>query len=300
MATNRSTLSEVLEPWVTEIFFNNYTREPLIYPQWIKQVPSSKAFEDKFKVAGLGTFNLKPEGTPIAYDEPVQGPRKRVTHSTYALGFRVTEEMQDDDQHNIVGQMPADLSDSARDHQEQIAHQLLNTAFVDTSFTTQDGQALCASDHVLLRTGETASNVQTPGVDLSHTGFEAMLTQIRLTMNDTGRPIVLNPKCVIYHPEQEWEAQRILDSEYEPGTNENQINTMKNSRTGLEAKSSRYLTNTRNWFIISNEHHLTWYDRKPLALDNSSDAQTKDKLFDARYRASVVPWDWFGVNGSAP
>jgi len=296
MATTRGLLPEVLEPWVSFILFNEYKRIDLQYTKLFKVESSDKAFEDAFKVAGLGTFVLKAEGSPITYDDPVQGPRRRITHSTYALGFRCTEEMMDDDQHGIVSQMPKDLGDSLRDHQEQVAAQIWNLAFVATSFTTMDAQALCADTHVELRTGNTVSNELTPGVALSHDGIESMLIQIHTTNNDQGRPISLTPKKLIVHPNNFYNARRLLESTQQPGSTENDINTL--NRLGVEIVSYRYLTNTAPWFIQSDEHKLIWYNRKKPKMDSSTDAQTKDKLFDLRYRASVAPWDWFGVNGS--
>ena len=301
MAMTRGTLPETLEPWVTEIFFNEYTRQDMMYPSVTKVTTSSKAFEDTFKVAGFGTFILKPEGTPISYDNAVQGPRRRVTHSTFALGYRVTEEMQDDEQHGIIGQMAADLADAGRNHQEQIFAQPWNTAGVATSFTTQDGLALISAAHVALKTGTAISNAAVPAVALSHTGLESMMTQIRTMDDDTDRPLVLNPNLLIVHPDDEWEGQRLLESEFEINTSENQINVMKGSRTGLSLFPYRFLTDTNNWFIQSSEHKVTVYMRKELTQDSPhTDAQTKDMLVDARWRGSIIPWDHFGINGSLP
>ena len=73
--------------------------------------PSTKAFEDGMRVSALGSFATKPEGTPVGFDDPISGTRVRTVHTTYALGFRVTMEMKEDDLFNIIEQMPADLGD---------------------------------------------------------------------------------------------------------------------------------------------------------------------------------------------
>ncbi len=299
MATFRGLMPETMEPWVSEIFFKRLTRIPPEYTQMLKIKTSDKAFEDVFKVAGLGSFILKPEGTPISYDDPIEGARRRFTHSTYALGVRFTEEVMDDDQHGIIRQMPEDLADSAIDHQETIAWQPFRDAFVTTTFTTLDGAALCSTAHTELKTGATVSNELNPGVALSHTGLESMLTQLRQTDNDQGRPIKLTPRWLLIHTDNEWEAARILESTQEPFTTENQINTMQRSRIGLQAFPARYLTDSDDFFVVSDEHTVTWWNRKTLDTDQSTDSNTKDQLFDARYRAAVAPIDWPGVNGSS-
>lgn len=300
MPTNRALTPELLDvrDSVWTVFFKRLTQIQPQYSQVAKMETSNKAFEDTFKVAGLGTFQIKPEGHPISYDDPVQGPRKRVTHTTFALGFRVTEEARDDDQHGIIRRMPEDLADSSLDHDEQIFWNVFNTAFVNTNFTTLDGQPLCDTAHVNLKTGTTQTNELNPGVALSHAGLEDAMTILRTTLNDQDRPIQLNPQKLLVHPEDEWEAQRILETEFQPGGDMNDINTMMSSRTGLMPMAVRYFTDTDNWFITCSEHTITWYTRKELANDTNMDTQTKDMLFDARKRISVVPWDWFGVLGS--
>ena len=41
---------------------------------------------------------------------------------TFALGFRVTMEMQEDEQHGIIAKMPADLADAATDSMDSAAY----------------------------------------------------------------------------------------------------------------------------------------------------------------------------------
>ena len=159
------TAPELLEPWVTKIFFDRLNMIETIYTQIFNMVPSTKAFEDTFEVSTLGTFVLKPEGTPVSYDDPVQSGRKRVVNETFALGFRVTMEMMEDDQHRIISQMPNDLGDSARDHKENLAHALLNDAFTAAATATFTGipegdgvpRNLCNTGHIRLKDGGTSS-----------------------------------------------------------------------------------------------------------------------------------------------
>ena len=122
MATYSANFPELLEKRLREVYFNRYNMEPKRYPQVFNVKKSSNAFEDAIKVSGLGTLTVKPEGQPIGYDDPVQGTRKRTVHTTYALGFRVTMEMQMDDLYGIIEQMPRDLADATIDHQENLAN----------------------------------------------------------------------------------------------------------------------------------------------------------------------------------
>ena len=307
MSTFTGTAPELLEPWVTKIFFNEYTQVETMFDKVFNVKSSTRAFEDTFAVSGLGTFVMKPEGTPISYDDPVQSGRKRIVHSTYALGFRVTMEMMDDEQHGIISQMPADLGNSARDHKEQLAWSLLNDAFTGTTYTgipEGDGtrRALCSTGHIRLKDGGTSSNRLNPDVAFSVSGLESALTNMRLTVDDSGRYIRIMPKMVLAHPNEEWNIAQIMESEKEPFTADNQINSVKSSRVGLTSMVVPYLSDTDNWFLMCDKsgHTLTWYNRMKMSFGRNKDAQTKDALFDAMYRASVTFDMWRGVVGSAP
>lgn len=303
MPTFTSTAPELLEPWVTQIFFNEYDQIPELFPKLFNMKKSTKAFEDTFAVSGLGFFALKPEGTPVTYDDPVQSGRKRVVHSTFALGFRVTMEMMDDDQHNIISRMPQDLGRSARHNREVNAWARVANGFTtSTGIPEGDGTArsLFNTGHIRLKDLGTSSNQASPGVALSVSGLEDAITNFRLTQDESGRRINLTPKVITHHPNDEFVAMQILDSTQEPYTADNQINTM--SRMGLTTISVPYFTDTDNWMVFTDKsnHSLCFYDRMALRFDRNKDSQTKDALFDAMMRYSVTHDDWRGSYGSAP
>jgi phage major head subunit gpT-like protein len=303
MATFTSTAPDLLEPWVTEIFFNTYSQLEELLGKVFNVKKSTKAFEDTFIVSNLGPFMLKPEGTPISYDDPVQSGRKRTVHSTWSLGFRVTMEMMDDDQHSIISRMPEALGRSARHTREVQAWNRLTNAFgTSTGIPEGDGTArsLCDTAHVRLKDLGTSSNQASPGVALSVSGLEDAITNFRLTQDEAGLRINLMPKQIVHHPNDEFVAMQILDSQQEPYTADNQINTM--SRMGLTTCSVPYFTDTNNWFLLADksQHSLCFYERMNVTFTRNKDSQTKDALFDGCMRFSVTHDDWRGVYGSQP
>lgn len=299
MATFTTILPELLEPFVTRIFFKQFQQLELLYPQLFSVVPSKRAFEDTFAVSPLGTFALKPEGTPISYDDPVQGARKRVVMQTFALGFRVTMEMMDDDQHNIISQMPADLGDSGRDHQENLAWAVLNTGFTNVP-AGLDSLGLWNTAHVHLKAGGPSSNSLSPGVAMSVAGVEAAVTNFELTQDESGRQIRVSPTMIVIHPNERFNTVRVLESTQEPSTANNAVNPV--NRLGLNVLRVPYLTDTDAWSMwgSKSQHSLTWYDRMEMNFSRNKDAQTKDSLFDGMYRAQVTFDDWRGTVGSQP
>ena len=307
MASFSSTTPEVLEPWVTKIFFKHLNKIETLYTKIFNIKTSTKAFEDTFSVSTLGTFALKPEGQPISYDDPVQSLRKRVVHSTYALGFRATMELMQDDQHGIISQMPADLGDSAADYRERLAFGVLADAFAGATYTgiaEGDGtrRSLCNTGHIRLKDGGTSSNRLNPDVAISVSGIESAVTNFRLTQQDSGRYVNLTPKHLLFHPNDEFTVATILESTLDPNSSDNAINTVSQSRLGLDGTQVPYFTDTDNWFITATkeQHTLTWYNRMKINFERNKDAQTKDALFDAVTRSSTTFDRWEGIVGSAP
>ena len=274
---------ELLERDEKDIFFKNFGMIDLMYPMLFKIKPSTKAYEDGMRVAGLGTFHTKPEGTPVGFDDPVSAAKVRTVHTTYSLGFRVTMEMAEDDQEDIISQMPADLGDSARDHQERLAWSLVNDAFAGNTYTGLiDGAAavsLCNSTHTALKTGTTQSNILSPAVVLSVTGLESLMNTAAITTSQEDRFINAVPTKLIYHPTLQHTAHVLLQTEFKPGTADNDRSTVVTSQSGIAPLIKGgipYLSSTSAWFLANDSADLTWNDRKGLTFSQASDSDSFD------------------------
>ena len=296
---------ELLERDEKEIFFKTFAMRELLYPLLFKVKPSTKAYEDGMRVAGLGTFHTKPEGTPVGFDDPVSGARVRTVHTTYALGFRVTMEMAEDDQHDIISQMPADLGESARDHQERLAWSLVNDAFSGSTYTgLADGAAavsLCNSTHTNLKTGTTQSNILSPAVALSVTGLESLMTLASTTQSQEDRYIMLDQSKLVFHPNLQHTAHVLLNTEFRPGSSDNDRSTVVSSRSGIMPITKTgipYLSSQTAWFLAGSDSDLTWNKRKDLTFDSAKDSDSFDQKYYAHYRASVMFRRWEGFWGS--
>lgn len=300
MATFSANFGELLETTLKEIYFKRYNQQPKLYPQIFNVETSNSAFQDALKISGLGTLAVKGEGQAITYDDPVQGTRKRTVHTTYALGFRVTMEMQMDDLFNIISKMPDDLADSTINHQENLAWGLVNDSFAGTLHTGLEGDTFIATGHVLLKTGGTHDNLQSPAIALSVSGLEDMHIMAKTLVDESGRFTPVNLQTLLVPSELDFEAQRLLETDREPGTNEWQINTMNSSRTGVQPLTVPYLTDPDAYWLIARkeQHSARWFNRMATRFDRSKDSQTKDDLFDVMYRAHVTFDDWRGWWGS--
>jgi hypothetical protein len=304
MATFTGLAPELLEAREKDIFFKRYSMQETKYTQLFETRPSNKAYEDRMRVAGLGRLATKPEGTPVAFDDPVQGSRSRIVHQTYALGFRVTMEMQQDELFGIINQMPADLGDSARDHQERLAWDVINDGYDGNRHTVMaDGVAagpLFASNHTALKSGDVQSNLLSPAVALGVTGLESIMNTIATTLSEEGRYVDVSQAILLHHPNNQHRAYELLETEFKVDSSDNNRSTIAASRSGLRPLSVPYLTNTDGWSVHApmGENSLKWNNRHSLEFRRGDDSDTFDQKFYAFYRASVQVDEWRGNYGS--
>ena len=302
MATLTPQFFRLLEAEEKEVFFKSFTMIPLLYPQLFGSKGSTKAYEDRMQVAGLGTFATKPEGTPIAFDDPVQGAQARTVHQTYALGWRASMEMMEDDQFSIMSQMSGDLGESARDHQERLAWGLINDGFTGNTYTGLEGDTLFEATHAQLRAGTgTVSNILSPAVALSATGLEDIMTLADTTTSLEGRFVQLNPSILLIHPSLQHTAYELLNTEFKVDSADNNRSTVTSSRSGLRTLEVPYLSSETNWFMMSppGTNSLQWNNRKSVTFSRAQDSDTLDQKFYGCYRASVMWSKWRGSWGSA-
>lgn len=299
MATLTPQFFELLEADTKDIFFKHVDMIPELFSQLFKRMSSTKAYEDGMRVGGLGSFATKPEGTPIAFDDPVQGTRVRTVHTTYALGWRATMEMMQDDQFGIMNRMSGDMGDSARDHRERLAWSLVDDAFTGTTYTGLESEALFSTSHTLIKTGGTQSNSLSPAVELGQTGIESARSLLRTTTGMEGRYINLSQGGkLVFHSDLEDRVYELLNTEFQVDSSNNNRSTIVSSRSGLDPLGVPYLSSTTNWAIYGPNHTLTWNDRMPLTFSQAPDNVTLDRLHMSVYRASVMFRAWEGTVGS--
>ena len=301
MVTFRTNAPDVFEAREARLFFAEYSQDEPLYKQLFNMLTSAKAYEDAFRMSGLGTFVAKAEGTPVTYSDPVQGARRRTVHTTYALGFRVTMEAEADAQYDVIDRQPGDLAESAKDHQETLAWAALEDTFDGTTYTGLDALSLVSTVHTTLRPEiGTLSNELSPGIALSETGLENALQNLKNTQDENGRRIGngLRADKLIVPTDLMHTAMKLLKTEKKVGSGDNDISVVTSSQSGITDMTSPHIADANDWWLTANKHGLNWYTRMELTTDSGRDNSTKDRYFDAMYRASIMLTDWRGLVGS--
>lgn len=304
MTTFTANFAEAMETRSKEWFFKNFMQQPLMFPKLFSRRPSTKRFEDRIRAAGFGTFQEKPEGIPVSFDDPIEGTRRRTAHTVFGLGYRATWEAIEDDQWDILDQMPSDLGDSARDHMERTAWAVENDGFAGATFTGLDGLSLYNTAHPSLRPGVgTQSNSLTPALALGIPGLEAALNVARGTLTEEGRQAVVVLRKLLYHQNLQHVAYTLLQTEFRSGSGDNDRSTVASTRSGItpvEDQGVPYITSQTAWSVHSSgrKEALLWFDRAQLFFERGRDAVTFDQLHWAAYRAHAAIAEWRGHVGS--
>lgn len=296
MTITRGGFSKLLAPGYRKVLFESYMQHPLEGQQLVNTNTSKRAYEEDFPIAGFGTLQTKVEGGPFVYQDPIPGAVKRYTWTTYALGYRITEEMMEDDLYGIMGnKLSKALGRSARNNKEIIMFSPYNNAFNTAYSGFVTGEAL-VGDHVGIR-GGTQRNRPAVDTDFGLLAFQAAIENFHALQDESGLPMLMKPKYLVYGPQDEWIVQQILKSPYMPGGNANDINPA--SRYGIIPVMVHYLTDPDSWFLLAEDHDINYFERRPLRFSNSDDFETGDAKFKASRRAGAGWGDWRGVYGSS-
>ena len=131
--------------------------------------------------------------------------------------------------------------------------------FVSTGF---DGLQLFSVSHTRLDGGAVWRNRPSTDITLGVTAVQGMIVDFMRLLDDRGRPQNLRPSLIVINPEDYFTAKEILQSEYKPGTANNEINAIQGE--GLSFMVSHYITDTNSWYALANTHDLNFvWDETP-------------------------------------
>jgi hypothetical protein len=298
MAISRAQLLKELLPGLNALFGLEYARYGEEHKEIYETETSERSFEEEVKLSGFSAAPVKNEGSAIAYDNAQEAFTARYTHVTIAQGFSLTEEAIEDNLYDsLSGRYTKALARSMAYTKQVRAAAVLNTGF--TAATGGDGQPLFSTAHPLV-SGGTNSNEPTVPADLNETSLEAAVIQISLWTDERGLLIASKPRKLIVPPALQFVATRLLETELRVGTNDNDINALKNNGSIPEGYTiNHYLTDTNAWFLTTDvPNGMKHFVRTPLQNSMDGDFDTGNVRYKARERYSFGFSDPLGMFGS--
>lgn len=298
MAT-RAKFGDLLEPGMRKIFFDSYQEKPQVFTQIFRIMKSTKAQETDSSISGFGLFEEHSEAEHLKYEDPEQGYPVTYVHKSYKKGFKVTEELYEDDQYNIINRLPRRLGDAGRRTVENFAAQIINDGFT-TARLGGDGKPLFATDHPLTGGGANQSNMFT--MDLAEDALQAASLAMRATLDDKSTMVDIRPNVLLVPPALENAARILVESLGRTNTqNTNEINPFQNAYKIVvwDYLSAANGGSDTAWYLIdSSVHELNFFWRKAIEFGQDTSFSTDEALYKAKMRYSAGWSNWRGVFGS--
>ena len=299
MAISRAQLLKELLPGLNALFGLEYARYGEEHKEIYETETSERSFEEETKLSGFSAAPVKNEGAAIAYDNAQEAWTARYNHETIALGFSITEEAIEDNLYDSLSARYTKGLARAMAYTKQVkAASVLNNGY-NTAYAGGDGQALFSTAHPLVNGGTNANTFVTPA-DLNETSLEASVIQIAAWTDERGLLIAARPKKLIVPPALMFVATRLLETELRVGTNNNDINAIKNNGAIPEGYTvNHFLTSTNTWFLTTDvPNGMKHFERIPLQNSMDGDFDTGNVRYKSRERYSFGYSDPLGMFSS--
>ena len=299
MAISRAQLLKELLPGLNALFGLEYARYGEEHKEIYETETSERSFEEETKLSGFNAAPVKNEGSAISYDNAQEAWTARYNHETIALGFSITEEAIEDNLYDSLSARYTKGLARAMAYTKQVkAAAVLNNGY-NNAYVGGDGVSLFSTAHPLVNGGTNSNTFTTPS-DLNETSLEAAVIQVAAWTDERGLLIAAKPRKLVVPPALMFVATRLLETELRVGTNNNDINAIKNNGSIPEGYAvNHFLTSTNTWFLTTDvPNGLKHFERIPLQNSMDGDFDTGNVRYKSRERYSFGWSDPLGIFSS--
>jgi len=299
MAISRAQLLKELLPGLNALFGLEYARYGEEHKEIYETETSERSFEEETKLSGFSAAPVKNEGSAIRYDNGQEAWTARYNHETIALGFSLTEEAIEDNLYDSLSARYTKALARAMSYTKQVkAAAVLNNGFSAT-YPGGDGVALFSTQHPLV-SGGTNSNTPATQADLNETSLENAVIQIAAWTDERDLLIAAKPRKLIVPSALQFVATRLLETSLRVGTNDNDINALKNNGSIPEGYTiNHFLTDNNGWYLTTDvPNGMKHFVRLPLSNSMDGDFDTGNVRYKSRERYSFGWSDPLGMFGS--
>ena len=299
MAISRAQLLKELLPGLNALFGLEYAKYGEEHKEIYETESSERSFEEETKLSGFSAAPVKNEGSAIAYDNGQEAWTARYNHETIAMGFSLTEEAIEDNLYDSLSARYTKALARSMAYTKQVkGAAVLNNGFT-AGYNGGDGTTLFSATHTLV-SGGSNSNIPSTASDLNETSLEAAVIQISLWTDERSLLIAAKPRKLIVPPALQFVATRLLETELRVGTNDNDINALKNNGSIPEGYAiNHFLTDSNAWFLTTDvPNGMKHFERTPLQNSRDGDFDTGNVRYKSRERYSFGWSDPLGIYGS--
>lgn len=269
--------------------------------------------EKSITMGGLGDFQAKTEGAAATQDEYEQGYEKFVEHATFALEVEISKELKDDNMLDDAKQKTINLVQAYKRTRARLATQAItgavgsatsisfNGATID--ITTGDGLALFNEAHTLKSvSGTTQCNYFSDVLGSTTAVLNKASNKMRNFKDDRGNVFGFLPDTLILpgnDPEYEDFVKRVIGSDGEVGSNNNDINTQRGKwKLVVDPEWTPTISSTNHPVILLSSEAAKaiqgtkFYDRTKLDIATDVDVHSRNLTYNGFARMSITHPNW--------
>lgn len=269
--------------------------------------------EKSITMGGLGDFQAKTEGAAATQDEYEQGYEKFVEHATFALEVEISKELKDDNMLDDAKQKTINLVQAYKRTRARLATQAItgavgsatsisfNGATID--ITTGDGLALFNEAHTLKSvSGTTQCNYFSDVLGSTTAVLNKASNKMRNFKDDRGNVLGFLPDTLILpgnDPEYEDFVKRVIGSDGEVGSNNNDINTQRGKwKLVVDPEWTPTISATNHPVILLSSEAAKaiqgtkFFDRTKLDIATDVDVHSRNLTYNGFARMSITHPNW--------
>lgn len=229
-----------------------YQQYPSESSKYMRQETTTRPFEKRSYMGGLGLPQKNRDLQPLPWADPVKGYPSFFVPVTYRLGYQIDRQSVEDELWGLLANRPKSMVYGSVVIRDLTAADILNNGLVLQSYDI-GGTALFSTAHVREDGQATWSNyINEIQPITTETVFNAIATMLTMMTDSRGLAIGYTGTVNIFVPMNNpdlWEqAVAVKNSVMNPGTSDNRINSAT-TQFNIEVMPLRYLTNPNVWFI---------------------------------------------------
>jgi len=278
--------------------FRSKTDEQLwAYDKVCTMKDTSRATEQVFSFSGLPSASQTGELEPVFYTDMNELGATTFTVNKFTLATMMSHELIKDNIHlpDLMKEAGVAAKESHNYVKAAAIAAIFNRAF-NSSYPMYDGVELCGThtmkDGTSYDNDLTAASLTFDNLWLAINHYETTL------VSHSGLYLRDKPECLVYHPSKEKEVQALLKSQLEPGTADNDKNTIRDYN--LKPVPNRFLSTSTNWFLTGSKFKkdLQFWNRESPSYDTDDDFDRMAMKFRSYQRFAVGVREFLYIVGN--
>ena len=234
-----------------------YAQIPTEYSQFMRVENTTRPFEKRSYIGGLGLPVKNRDTERIPFVEAPQGPTAYFTPVNYRLGYQIERQVIEDELWNLLGNRPRSMLYGTAILMDMVGADLLNNGYTtqsyDMGFTTGSTEPLFSATHAREDGGAPWSNLSQQDLPITvETVFDIIANNLYNLVDSRGLPIAYSGQFNLYVPAMNstlWrQAVEVCKSVNNPNTADNRINALPLTFK-INPIPMRFLTQSNRWYL---------------------------------------------------